>query len=167
MKAILTSITVILMSSTANMTLLMRVILMSLTANMTLLMRVIFMSLTARMSLMMTAMVLPSPLCECWGAGRTCFGITWNYWTSIIVFDGQLSGSNQTVILGDYTGRRLTLSEINCGNMDRGLKLIPFCQIPSPAQTLSQSLLTFKCWHFDDGDGWKRWQYWRAVNIEL
>ena len=120
-------------------------------------------------SVLLTSMIVTSPLCGR-GADQEVglgFGITWNYWTSIIVFDGQLSGSNQTVILGDYTGRRLTLSEINCGNMGRGLKLIPFCQIPSPTQTLSQSLLTFKCWHFDDGDGWKRWQNWRAVDIKL
>ena len=97
-------------------------------------------------SVLLTSMIVTSPLCGR-GADQEVglgFGITWNYWTSIIVFDGQLSGrSNQRAILGDCRGGASSHYQIrSCGNMEK-LSWYPFVKIPA------QSL----CWELNMASG--------------
>ena len=98
-------------------------------------------------SVLLTSMIVTSPLCgRRWPRGWTWFGITWNYWTSIIVFDGQLSGrSNQRAILGDCRGGASSHYQIrSCGNMEK-LSWYPFVKIPPSAQSL--------CWELNMASG--------------
>ena len=94
-------------------------------------------------SVLLTSMIVTSPLCGR-GADQEVglgFGITWNYWTSIIVFDGQLSGrSNQRAILGDCRGGASShYQSRSCGNMEK-LSWYPFVKTPPSAQSLCWEL---------------------------